>query len=548
MLQMLISKLGGLLNRRIYHMPFSRALRLSAVEARNVLSIYQECMANQGVLLIQPEHILSFKLMALESLMAEGQQETAQCLLQGQEFFDKHSRDIVDESDENFNCRFELIYTMGSQKSIEYAPERWLIMQNILGLVPRYAQEVAKEMPLYIEIHPHVDARFPMVRTLHKDAADKLLNMIAKHVVNYGISNFPIRSQSSKIRNAVEKYLTRAELTEEEIQEVECSTFWSESTIQAMLLTRGLIAGGILRFVLSQKRWRVNYGLDPDRIPATKLAVPFRFKDGPAARSEYSHPDVLIPLTLLSYYYRGLSDEELFDSFNHLLNGDQASVQYSEWIRTASSQLPVAFQQISGVSIKDRLLCIERIFPHLRFSKNCIDYYLTHLVFPKGVKEHEHKLSASGWDLGAVKTHPITGFSGTNDTRHLLPLTVKHLDLDSQRHTNALVLKYLLQDETAPEVLIPRTTGSDAEHLLLRVSAMTPEVRVILDCGAVILEQNNKQVAETWLAMADSNRIQAAVYFDDEQLSVLDRRGRVESFVTSPFAKQLDVCVIYLVC
>jgi hypothetical protein len=41
MLEMLISKLGGLLDRRVYHMPFSRALKLTEVEALEIGEIYR---------------------------------------------------------------------------------------------------------------------------------------------------------------------------------------------------------------------------------------------------------------------------------------------------------------------------------------------------------------------------------------------------------------------------------------------------------------------------------------------------------------------------
>jgi hypothetical protein len=118
---------------------------------------------------------------------------------------------------------------------------------------------------------------------------------------------------------------------------------------------------------------------------------------------------------------------------------------------------------------------------------------------------------------------------------------------DSQSHTNALVLQYLLQEETSVELLPPRTNGggSDAEHLLSLVVQMDPEVRVILDCGASILEENNRQVADAWLRMR-GNHIQAVVFFDDEELSVLDRAGRTEPLQTSPFAKDLGVCLVYL--
>jgi hypothetical protein len=108
------------------------------------------------------------------------------------------------------------------------------------------------------------------------------------------------------------------------------------------------------------------------------------------------------------------------------------------------------------------------VFPALRYSKNAVDYYLTHLVFPKQCKQFLQKLSASGWDLGASKTHLTTGFLGTNDTLHLLLLEMKHLDLLSQSYTNAQVLVYLLQDETLVKHLPLCTNNviSNSEHLL----------------------------------------------------------------------------------
>jgi hypothetical protein len=546
MLHMLVSKLGYLLNRPVYHMPFSRSIQLKKASATLVLrQIYEECIANRGVLLIQPEHILSFKLMAIEALL-DGR-ESANSLLETQEFFDNVSRDIVDESDENFSVKFELIYTMGSQQSIEFAPERWIIIQAVLGQIPRFAKQVKNELPESIEVQRGDAGRFPRVRILRIDATSRLLSLLAKHVVEYGIVGLPTSSQSPNVQTALLRYITQAELTAVEISAVEDSRFWTDSTKSPLLLVRGLIAGGILQFALSTKRWRVNFGLDPTRVPETKLAVPFRSKDCPSPRSEFSHPDVVILLSLLSYYYGGLTDEQLFDSFAHVLKSDLRSIHYDEWVDTASPDLPTAFRHLSGVSIKDRHQCMTEVFPGLRYSKKAIDYYLSALVFPKAMKEFPQKLSASGWDIGAVKTNPVTGFSGTNDTLHLLPLSVKHIYLPSQTHTNALVLQYLLQDETSVELLLPRTysSGSDAEHLLALIVQMQPEVRVFLDCGASILEQNNRQVAEAWLNM-HGGRVQAVVFFDDEELSVLDRAGRVEPLQTSSFAKQLDVCLVYL--
>lgn len=109
---MLVSKLGGLMNRRIYHMPFSRALRLSASQAHTIGEMFQECMTSRGIMLVQPEHILSFKLVGIECLL-NGQPDVGRPLLRTQQFLEHNSRDILDESDENFNVKFELVYTMG---------------------------------------------------------------------------------------------------------------------------------------------------------------------------------------------------------------------------------------------------------------------------------------------------------------------------------------------------------------------------------------------------------------------------------------------------
>lgn len=86
MLQMLVSKLGGLLNRRVYHMPFSRNLRLTVADDSNVRKMYEDSVENRGVLLIQPEHILSFKLMVIESVLTD-QPELARSMLATQEYF-----------------------------------------------------------------------------------------------------------------------------------------------------------------------------------------------------------------------------------------------------------------------------------------------------------------------------------------------------------------------------------------------------------------------------------------------------------------------------
>ncbi|RDW69108.1 uncharacterized protein DSM5745_08868 [Aspergillus mulundensis] len=552
MLQMLVSKLGGLLGRQVYQLPVSRSLKIGDAEAAEIERMCLECMASGGVLLVQPEHILSLKLMCVECFTI-GKVSVGQTLLRILELFRNSSRDVVDESDENFSVKFELIYTMGAQQALEFSPQRWTIIQQLLDLVRMYAPLIKAKLPHSVELDKQWPGGFPRTRLLREDAVSELFKMIANHICNKGIDSLPMSRQPELIRKAVFIYILNPDLAASEIAAVEDNStelFWTSTNKDTLLLLRGLLAGGVLSSCLGQKRWRVNYGPHDSRRPPTKLSVPYRAKDNPAPRSEFSHPDVVVVLTCLSYYYAGLKDDELFLAFHHLINSDQADIEYQLWIDNAP-ELDQAYCQLGGINLQDRPHCLQHIFPKLRGSKGAIDYFLSHIVFPKEMKQFPRKLSASGWDIGEVKALPTAGFSGTNDSRVILPLSVKQLDLQEQNHTNALVLEYLLRPENSV-VHVPAREGgnSDAQALLDMVVGLDPPTQVILDVGAQILELTNFEVAVTWLKMMpdnDSGRTQAVVFVSDsDEICVVDRTGLVEPLQTSPYATQLEACLVFL--
>ncbi|KAK3116175.1 hypothetical protein LTR53_003724 [Teratosphaeriaceae sp. CCFEE 6253] len=551
MAQMLIQKLGGLLDRRIYYMPFSRALNPSTGVADTIHAMLQECKSAGGVLLVQPEHLLSFKLMALESAVA-GEGDTSRALLRTQDFFDQSSRDIVDESDENFSVKFELIYTIGTHRPVDMSPSRWQVIHEVLELTRTVSATLSSELPGLLERTHCLRGRFPRTQILHIDAQSRLIDEIAMTICKNGLHGFPVARQTQEIRAAVLTYITKFDLTSQEIlavQQAGDGTFWTESTTQSLLLLRGLLAAGVLPFVLGQKRWRVNYGLDSARSPPTKLAVPYRAKDSPSARAEYAHPDVVIALTTLSYYYGGLSEDDLATAFSHLVRSDQAGNAYEAWVRDADD-MPMSFRHLEGVNLRDKHQFTSELLPRLRYGKATVDYFLANIVFPKEMREFLHKLSSSGWDLGKQKALPTTGFSGTNDSRTVLPLYVQQMDLHTQKHTNALALGYLLQEANGVESMaapVPaQTAASDAERLLQMVMKLVPPARVILDVGAQILELSNLGVAKRWLELSDAS-VQAIVFFDEhDELSVINRKHWVEILQTSSYATQLDVCLVFL--
>ena len=440
---------------------------------------------------------------------------------------------------------------MGMQRPIELSPTRWTCPQQVLGIVRIVSSDVASALPSPVELTPRQPGGFPRLRLLKGDAARLLINRIAQQLLKFGIDDFPIFRRPDSVRESVRKYITEYDLSKDDIEAVErtdSDSFFTDSTKATLLLLRGLLAGDILTFSMGQKRWRVNYGLVSNRSPPTKLVAPYRAKDNPTPRSQFSHPDVVTILTSLSYYYGGLEDQDLFAALDHLSLSDQAEIEYNAWMSDAPN-MPLAQRQLQGINLKDRPQCRSEVFPHLRYSKSVIDYFLTHIVFAKEMKEFLSKLSASGWDIAKTKCHPTTGFSGTNDSRNLLPLDVEQLDIPKQRHTNALVLDYLLQPENSV-VLMSRhcaNSTSDARRLLELVEKLDPSTQVILDCGAQVLELTNQQVAKTWLAMQPGSQKEAVVFVNDEdEVCVLDRQGRIEMLQTSSYAKQLDKCLVFL--
>ncbi|KAH1900111.1 hypothetical protein KXV57_008631 [Aspergillus fumigatus] len=551
MLQMLVSKLGGLLGRPVYLLPVSRSLRLTVADTDAIFHLCQKCMEEGGVLLVQPEHLLSLKMMCLESFVT-GRGAVGGSLLQTLEFFTQYAQDVVDESDENFSAKFELIYTMGTQRQLELTPQRWVIVQELLNIMRMIAPSVKKDYPRSLEVEECSVGGFPRIRLLQKDAELELLQRVATHICEHGIDSLPISRQSKTARQAVRAYILKQELSSEEISSVEDTGpagFWTETTKNPLLLLRGLFAGGILSFCFGQKRWRVNYGPDHSRNPPTRLSVPYRAKDCPAPRSEFSHPDVVILLTCLNYYYAGLSDEELFLALDHLVKSDQAEIEYQAWVVDCPS-LPDTYRQLGGVNLEDRQHCVKQIFPWFRSAKGAIDYFLAHVVFPRELREFPDKLSASGWDIGELRTQPTVGFSGTNDSRQTLPLSVEQLDLPEQNHMNALVLDYLLRPENSVALSPARPQAStlDAKGLLDMVMGLEPPVQVILDVGAQILELSSLEVAEYWLNLIPDNTQTQAVIFvnENDEICVLDRNRRVELLQVSPFGKQLGACLVFL--
>lgn len=255
-----------------------------------------------------------------------------------------------------------------------------------------------------------------------------------------------------------------------------------------------------------------------------------------------------ITLTCLTYYYSGLTDSQMRNSFELLQKTDDPSSEYRNWTQRANA-LPSALRDWNAVNLEDEQQCYGILFPALRYSKKVADFYMANIVFPREGKEFDKKLSTSGWDIPSkLGSRLTTGFSGTNDNRFLLPTSISQQDLPELRHTSGKVLYYVLRPQNLRYDCAKDPNGRQlsAEGLLRYITQLDTQARVLIDVGAQVLETRNDDVVKDWLRFADD--VDAGVFFDDDDkvMVVGKGTGKVEPLATSSFSGRLDRCLVYL--
>lgn len=551
--QLLHARLGGLLGRKVRHVPFSRKTSTNSKTIEALYRIHHEILKSSGIMLALPEHILSFMLSGLQRL-SDARISEASRMVKIQSWMKKVSRDVLDECDFTLAVRTQLIYPSGSQTTVDGYPHRWETAEVLLRLVQGHLWNLQSDFRQSIEVVQRPQGGFPVVFFLRKDVEDALLARLVDDICSGRTSIVLASDCTSSDRLAIRHFITNVKVGQKIIEQIRHIFPDKPALKQNIYLLRGLLVHRILLLTL-KKRWNVQYGLHPNRDP---IAVPFHAKGVPSEQAEWGHPDVAILFTCLSFYYNGLDIAQLRQSLEHVLKSDDPSSEYDRWTYT-STKLPDSLREWNAINVDDEAQLGE-IWLHVRYNITVIDYFLNNFVFPKHAKQFRMKLQASGWDIPlfsvddlsltsqSVGTYPkalTTGFSGTNDNRMMLPLTIKQEDLPGLSHTNAEVLTYLLQERSRQYVL---AAGSDGRHLsefnlLRKISSMS--IRILIDVGAQILEMDNLSLVKAWLKV-DHER-PAAVYFNAENKpSVYYRGGHQMPLLASPYAENLSDCLVYL--
>lgn len=278
MFQLLVSRLAGLAGRRIYYLPFGRHIQIGSGQAEQIQTMYSECMREGGILLAQPEHILSFKLIGIErsiSATTTRDHSVSQALRRTQDWLAIHSRDILDESDEILHVRYQLVYTLGQQQPLEDHPDRWTTTQQILPIVSRHIALLRLKFPDCFKYEPGTGGQFPFIRIMPDSdkAVGQLVLGVAEDALGGEIPNLNLFRLPASVRAMAFHFLTKRGFPENDYQQLKDGC--GGSLWKGLLLLRGLLSCGILVYALRDKHYRVDYGLDDRR---SRLAIPYHAK------------------------------------------------------------------------------------------------------------------------------------------------------------------------------------------------------------------------------------------------------------------------------
>ncbi|KAI5778711.1 hypothetical protein EDC01DRAFT_673091 [Geopyxis carbonaria] len=580
MFRLLIQRVGDLLNRRVFYAPFSRTTKLTLETVKEIRSLFEECVSMGGIFLVQPDHLLSFKLTVWEKLCSESDQGIADNLSGTLKWLEEYARDLLDESDEILHVNNQLIYTFGLKNPLELYPDRWIIVQQMFDLMQKCLKDIQEEFPEDIQVEtnsyssenrggksdytrghgikngadPQIQhhGSFPSFRIINDRAGEQLMTDLAFKVCHDQLPSVSFRCFDRRLRRLLRKFVENEETSEKTSKRLlqDDLVRVNKTTKSSLYLLRGLISGGILHKGL-KKRYRVEYGLDPER--PNFLAVPYKAKDTPSGQSEFSHPDVAITLTCLAYYYTGLTAVQIKQCFQLLFQLEDRETEYKKWLQPVPiNSMPEAIRSLEGLNLEDKDKYSNIICPFFKMNKGTIDFFLAQVVFPREIREFPAKLSSSSWDIAEERKHPTTGFSGTSDSRYLLPISIEQRDLPSQLSTNARTIGYILRPEN--DVYLHARNSSTGQNLsdselVKLINDQEPFISVILDVGAQFLRMKNSELSALWLSLVDDPNYEAVIFFDNNhEMCVRTRDGRTDALVMSPYsaAGQLDRCLVYL--
>ena len=308
---------------------------------------------------------------------------------------------------------------------------------------------------------------------------------------------------------------------------------------------------------------RVSFGLlDDDYLDSHKadpvsrklLAIPFIGKDVPSGKSEFSHPDVVIMLSISSYRYEGLRKQDFREFLRTIVSTvarevgkiaeRPSSIRWQQWIRLAGGRvrgisnnhgvdkgdtrvLPNKFHPSDSpidkppvdedilnsiwplhlIDFKDRDQ-FEVLYKLLGKLPQVLEWYLTNIVFPVTMRFQQQRLSSCGQELGGdLVFKRRLGFSGTPS--NLLP--VEFGTCCFEKGDDGKILRTLTSPTVASIDILE--SGWSVKSVLDRVATANPPYHALIDTGALVTGYDNLGVA-AYLLQHGLHGFDACIFLD----------------------------------
>lgn len=452
--------------------------------------------------------------------------------------------DVLDESDEILRHGTELNYTMGDKTPFSGGELRWQIPQFFIETVlcdQELKNIITEGKPQgFTDINPKYNSHggVPYVQLL-KEA------YYEEHIKQFLIEKFCAHYVTTfrKYQVTVDKPLVKGKLSslKEYISgtlaievEKKILDFLSDK-IQlkyTLLIAKGWLSSGILFHVFFAK-YRVKYGLPFDHAGQMRkpIAVPFLGKDTPSERSEFSHPDVMLGFSILSYLYQGLNQQQLKMTLLKLKEkfcpevADKYLCDWVEcsrdWIAEQTQTFPTWLTSFQNLDLTDEV-CLKNVHRYLVGNRHAILFYLNQFVLPQEAQQYLYKISANAHSL--VGYNAALGFSGTDDRKITMPFEVKSLRSETQHGTNGKLLYVLTRKRNREYFSLQISDTNDLLKQLCQYITKRDDCHALIDAGALVTGFTNYKVAE-FLIRELPIKFHGVIYFSDDtnHLTVLMR-------------------------
>ncbi|CAH0519298.1 unnamed protein product [Peronospora belbahrii] len=527
----------------VFEQPFHRQVELNSCRLELMRDTLDELKLFGGIQMVAPEHRMSLELKRLEMGNDKPMVEMLDKILDSDQFVD-----VMDECDALLHHKYHLVYAVGVPIPLDSGVERWMAAEALLRVVADTSSNSRVRKVLQA---PHVSCisldyatrlgsyEGTRLNTV-VDSTELLRDELKEALVLDLIDSAPFELMwlnafgSSTARQAIVTAISDSKVS---VQDALGDHILKLALYTTQLLAlRGLVAFGVFEHCM-EKRYRVDFGLPVPGTRQKKIAIPFRAADVPSERSEFSHPDVCIVLTLLAYYHNGMTKEEIKQTFQLLLRLDisEQNRQYNRWFDSVKLGLNnddrMALSDVRHISLADARQ-FEMLYRVYKFCMEAINFYLNTCVFPNDTQQYPQRLSRTAWNL-AAGDHNI-GFSGTNDNHRLLPLSVtqKEPNEPSLLGTNGKMIDKILQVTHSYEVVTTNPERAPIPWQSVLLFALNKKAQALIDTGALLAGVSNNGAADFLLQQPD---------FDFAGVTYFDSRGDLNCWMIAEKTRRIKV-------